>query len=1005
MRLALGICLAVGVLTSAQPPLQSHPPRSRQESDAALVAEARQRPDTIRKELTLAFSQAASAVTPVERAACLSRAHRLGNAYARAWHDSFLVRQVSWFEGLTPAQQKSHVIADSLRLAGNIAMGAEGVPAAMLLWRQSVRHATALGDSAVLAPAILSVGAGFYRLGQSDSAMNYVARARDLATRDGDHRTRGNAIGIAASLNKDRGDFSKAAELYRSASTVRALSGDSRGIAADQNNLGLIAQEVGDLPATSRAFEKAMNINQRDGRRSLVALNLGNLAGIAANSGDYLHADSLYKQALTIERATGDRAETGFVLQSLGRLQIRRGDYGQAQLTLSEALEIHQKSGATVDAIAVRTDLASLQSAVGDPEGAMETLRVNDREADSASAPPELRAGLALARGDLALQFGTFTEANSQYTRAEQLYATAGNAAGRAQAQQGRALLLHLRGDDQAASRLISDVVRVQLAAGDRRSAALSQFLLAQLQHARGDTAAARQTLVRSVDMLHRLGDAVGEAAALASLGDLGVHDGANRAAERLYRRGLDRLGSRPANEVRWRLHAGLGEALRGRGALAAAATEFRVAIGLAEQTAAGFQLDERKSGFLSDKWNVYSELALLEQGLGHAGEAFAVSERIRARQMLDLLARSRTPVARLVSGETFSWKAVASHLRPDEVLLEYLLTDSASTVFVVTADTVAALDLHLTREALADLVEFSRRAMQKPNVSGAIPIWRSPLRRLYAELIQPVEERGFLRGKRTLVIVPHQELHFLSFASLISPGAPDHYLIERFQIAYSPSAATWVQLGVRGGPSTNRNVLAFAPHVDQLPASGGEVQAIGRIYGARATVRTGAAASGRAFRAALRNAGTLHLATFGVLNNHNPLLSFVELAPEGKDNGHLDVNQVLSLGLSGQLVVLSACQTALASGGAADVPSGDDWVGLMQAFLQGGASSVVASLWPVDDRATAQLMEYFHQRRSAGVAVVGALADAQRALIRDRRTSAPSYWAGFVANGGSNNP
>ena len=381
-----------------------------------------------------------------------------------------------------------------------------------------------------------------------------------------------------------------------------------------------------------------------------------------------------------------------------------------------------------------------------------------------------------------------------------------------------------------------------------------------------------------------------------------------------------------------------------------ASATEFSIAIGLVEHTAAGFHLDERKSGFLSDKWDVYSELALLEQGRGHAGDAFAISERMRARQMLDLLARSQTPAPRLVSGETFSWKAVASHLKPDEVLLEYLLTDSACTVYVVTSDTVAAVDLRVTRASLADLIEFSRRAMEKPDVRGSNPRWRSPLKRLYTELIQPVEQRGFLRGKRTLVIVPHQELHFLSFASLISPGAPDHYLIERFQVAYSPSAATWVQLGGRGGPSTNRNVLAFAPHVDQLPGSGGEVKAIGRIYGARATVRTGGAASEKAFRAGLRNAGTLHLATFGVLNNHNPLLSFVELAPEGKNNGHLDVNDVLGLGLSGQLVVLSACQTALASGGVADVPPGDDWVGLMQAFLQGerAASSRHSGRWTI---------------------------------------------------------
>jgi CHAT domain-containing protein len=143
-----------------------------------------------------------------------------------------------------------------------------------------------------------------------------------------------------------------------------------------------------------------------------------------------------------------------------------------------------------------------------------------------------------------------------------------------------------------------------------------------------------------------------------------------------------------------------------------------------------------------------------------------------------------------------------------------------------------------------------------------------------------------------------------------------------------------------------------------------------------------------------------VHLATFGVLNKHNPLFSFVELAPSGQDDGHLEVNEVFGLGLKGQLVVLSACQTALGSGAIADVPPGDDWVGLVEAFLQAGASSVLASLWPVDDRATATLMEEFHKRAAKGQAPVAALAEAQRILLRNPRTARPFYWAGFVING-----
>ena len=215
-----------------------------EKSDAALLAQAQQQPDTARAALSRTFAAVVSATSARERDAQLLRGRRLANAYARAWNDSFFVRQVMRFEEWSPAQRKARVVADSIRLAGNNTLGRDGVPAAMLLWRESLRRSTAVGDPAAIAPAVLAVGAGFYRLGQFDSATTYINKATDIATRSGDLRTTGNALGILASVRKDQGDVAKAAELYRRASTIRARSGDTRGIAADQNNLGLIAQQI-----------------------------------------------------------------------------------------------------------------------------------------------------------------------------------------------------------------------------------------------------------------------------------------------------------------------------------------------------------------------------------------------------------------------------------------------------------------------------------------------------------------------------------------------------------------------------------------------------------------------------------------------------------------------------------------------------------------------------------------------------------------------------------------
>jgi CHAT domain-containing protein len=298
-------------------------------------------------------------------------------------------------------------------------------------------------------------------------------------------------------------------------------------------------------------------------------------------------------------------------------------------------------------------------------------------------------------------------------------------------------------------------------------------------------------------------------------------------------------------------------------------------------------------------------------------------------------------------------------------------------------------------------VVDYVRRSIRESSASGRA-LWRPPLQRLYRDLIEPVEIRGHLSGKKRIVIVPHGELHAVSFAALVGPRGSGQFLVQRFVISYAPSATAWIQLARRRPHPTRNGILALAPHESTLPATRYEMRAIRRAYGARAVVLTGRNASERAMRERLSGAGTLHLATFGVLNAVNPLYSFVKLAPTAVSDGRLEVRRVFDLGLSGQLVVLSACETALGAGAYDLIPPGDDWIGLVQAFLQGGASRVVASLWPVQDRATALLMERFHRSLAAGNAASDALAAAQRQALSDPSTAPPAYWAAFVISGRS---
>jgi CHAT domain-containing protein/predicted negative regulator of RcsB-dependent stress response len=1041
---------------------------AREDTERALIDAARDQPDTLRLALSRTFGRITTA-SAEEEATELAIAYRLADAYGSAWRDRFLVQEVGRFERWSPEQRLGRVAADSLRLEGVAAIGRDGVPAAMALWREALARLAPV-DSAGRAAVLASIGAGFYLAGEPDSAIAHLDRSRALARRVGDHRALGTATGILASVRKDAGDLTEAASLYDEAAAIRERSGDWRGMAADHNNLGLIARSLGDLDEARRAFERALELNRRGNRSRPLALNLTNLGDIASVSGEYQRADSLYGEALAINRADGDLAETGYVLHDLGLLATRRGEYARARDLLAEALWTHQQTGAALDAAAVRHDLAAVQAATGDLQGALSSLDTAKREAEASAESPDLLASLALRRADLGVQLGAFAQSEKAFELAESMYGSIGDEAGRADAQHGRALLLHLRGDHHRALGLLELVARTQRGLGDRRAAALTQLLTGQVQLESGNTAEARASLTRARVALRSLGDPVGEAAALDALGQLAARSGATLGAEQLYREGLATIGDASPVEVRWQLHTHLAEALRSRGALGPAARQLQLAVTILEDAARGLRVEERRVGYLADKWKVYAALSHIERERGRPAEAFAASERLRARQLRDLLARGRvttpravtgkeqdlrrritellyeieadapaalaqreasvsaqTPdatmealarvqseyaelllavrdsdpaYAQLITGEIVPWTAVAARLTPDEVFLKYLVTDSGSTVFVVTKDTIVALPLNVDRAALANLVEFARRSMERPGSSPATPLWRAPLRRLYQQLIEPAEQRGLLAGKTRLVIVPHGELHFVHFGALLDGQTEQRFLVERYELAYAPSATVWVRLADRSPARPGGRILALAPRPASLPASREEVLAIRRSHGGRSTVLIGAAATKSAFLARARDHGILHIASYGILNKHNPLFSFVELAETDTDDGRLEVHEVYGMELQGQLIVLSACQTALGSGSIGDVPPGDDWVGLVQAFLYAGAGGMLASLWPVEDRATATLMRHFYRSLGAGRSEAAALAAAQQAMLRDDPSLHPFYWAGFVSVG-----
>lgn len=1035
--------------------------------ESRLTVEARARSLAVREAIADAMTRVVR--EPGQATEALDAARRLAGSYAAAWQDSFLVRQVERFAGMPAPRRAARIRADSLRRAGVAAFSQRGPAAAIALWRRALAGYRSLSDTAGMAAMFDNIGAGLTRLGRLDSAEVYHRRGSTLAAVVGDLRVQANAVGHLGDLAAERGNPARARDQYLRALELRARIGDSRGVAADHNNLGLLARESGDAAEARRQFEAALAINRADARDESVATNLVNLAGLAAIEGDFAQAAAQYRDAIAIWRDREAWADAAVALHGLGQLEIRRGDYPAARAVLTEALAIFQRTGPPSDVVLARGDLSSALAAAGDIQGALEQVDQAEHYADSIAMDGYSRAALVLARADLLVRLNNFADAERRYVEARRLFQAARDPGGEAEALQGLGWLALTRENPARAQVLLGAALRIQTSAGSRREAAHTRVALAWAGFQRGDTASARRQLAQAAVELDRLGDSLASADALGERGALELAAGAGTTAESFYRLALRRMEGRNAPAVSSRLRAGLAAALESRGAWDAASRELRFAADAAEASSRTLRLPERRSAFLADKWDVYARLAMVERRRGLTAAAFDASERLRARETLellmlgrvgstgddagdlvereqdlrrrigeltgmvesslsagerlrgpdlsqasvparealleaqseytDLLLRMRERAPRhgaFVAPRLASARDVSQRLAPDQALITYLIGDSASVAFVVTRDSVATVDLGATRRELARQVEFVRGALDGRRSDT---LWRGPMRRLYGHLIAPIEDAGLLAGTSRLVIVPHAELHYLPFAALQMPDSR-RFLGERYVITLTPSASVWRALGDRNGPRGS-GVLAFAPRPEALPASRREVAAIERLMG-NADVRIGPGATEDVLRREASTRSILHLATYGVLNKQNPLFSFVEMAPGEKQDGRLEVHEVFGLRLRADLVVLSACQTGLGSGALADVPAGDDWVGLTGAFLHAGAGSVIASLWPVDDWATAALMEQLYEELGRGASPAQALTRAQRALQAGATTAHPFYWAGFVLVGGA---
>jgi CHAT domain-containing protein len=202
------------------------------------------------------------------------------------------------------------------------------------------------------------------------------------------------------------------------------------------------------------------------------------------------------------------------------------------------------------------------------------------------------------------------------------------------------------------------------------------------------------------------------------------------------------------------------------------------------------------------------------------------------------------------------------------------------------------------------------------------------------------------------------------------------------------------MQLVQRGNNRAGRLVAFGNPGSDErlaLPSAENEVKLIGALFpDNRIFVRD--AASKREFRDAAAGANILHIAAHAEVDLIDPLQSRILLAPDAGDTGFLEAREVYGLNLGTvSLVTLSACESGLGR-----IARGDEILGFTRSFLTAGASTLLVSLWPVEDSSTELLMTTLYRELARGKPAASAMQAGQLAVLKQPKFAHPFFWAPF---------
>jgi len=917
-------------------------------------------------------------------------------------------------------------------------------------YNQALRVQGVEGDRVGQAFTLNAIGLVYRTIDEPQKAVEHFSQALPHWRAVDDRRGEGMTLHNMGLVYYSLGEKQKALESYAKALELRRVMGHPSDEATTLNGIGQVYYSLGEPQKALEHYNQALPLHRSAASRGGEANTLNNIGTVYHNLGMLQEAFRCFNQALPLRRAVGDRRGEAYALNNIGVLYSNLGENEKALDRHTQALEIRQAISHRTGEAQSRNNIGAVYKSMGNNQKALEYYT----QALELMRASEDRFGEGNSLhniGAVHYEMGDKQMALDFYERALSLLRYVGDRRAQAHTLNNLGATYFSLNDKQKALNYYTQALELRRAVGDRKGEAITLYNIARLDRDSDNLVEARTQIEAVLDTVEYLRTNVISPQLRAS------YFASVRKYHEFYIDLLMELHHRQPSAGYQAAALGASEHARARSLL-----EILTEAGADIRQGVNPELLERERT-LQQQLNAKEQYRIkLLSGKHTEEQAVAVEKEVSnlLTEYEEIQAQIRITSPRyadLTQPQPLSMKEIQQQVLDEEtILLEYSFGEERSFLWAVTPMSITSFELPKRAEIdsvvrqLYDLLKTRKTGQKYQKFAAA----------LSQMLLGPVAAQ---LGTKRLLIVSEGALQYIPFGALPVPtteakSKPERRppLIVEHEIVSLPSASVLAvlrrELAAREPAPKMVAVLAnpvfssedprvkqsrnrTAKKAEKDTTDTGKVNLIADRFnrslretgisdGSAGLVRlifTGSeaenimsfvpegegllavnfdASRATAMSPELSQFRIVHYATHALLNSQHPELSGIVLSlvdENGQEqDGFLRLHDIYNLNLPAELIVLSACQTALGK-----EIKGEGLVGLTRGFMYAGAKRVVASLWKVEDEATAELMKHFYQGiLQKGLRPAEALRAGQVKMWKEGRWKSPYFWAAFVLQG-----